>query len=1668
MAEKAGTGRGLNLRAKLDVAQAIKDARALKNEIKGIYGVTTGPNKGFDVKPLSEYQAGLLKIKQEALDLAKQNATQSAERRSTLDAERKAKQEQAAAEKSASLATQAALKEEARLRREQITLAKQSAAETNNKKRPTQISNSQAEIDAYKKAQQGSILYTSAINNEVVARAKLNAEAARTAIANGTLNTGTTQYTIATQQQTAATNKNVLSKQQLAQMLAEEKYRQQQSTAELKNNAREMLNAKGSLEQRRAALIRLTTVYDRLNKAERESAAGKRLESIIKGLVGQIGTLEQATGRAQRGVGGYAEGISAFFKSIGQNILSGLGPLALLTTAIAAAKEAFSHNVDISDNFVDVQRTAKLSGEEVDRLSDKLKKINTRTSLEGLLDIGFEGGRLGVQKDELVDFITTVDKLAVVLKKELPGGAEAVAESEGKIVKIYKIAENEGISLAAAMDKVASSQLELAHSGGVTVKYLQDFTLGVAGSAVSAKLSLPVIEAYGAVMSNAGTIASSASISLTRIVNDLSVKRGKYYAIAQLADSSLTIEKFNNLINTDTQAALSLFFRGLKAGNPTQIEFAERIRSVGITTGKVSNAVKVLANNFDLLQGKLGIGTKGYEESISVSHNFELANNSLAASFDKIKNSIVNYFTDPTSGRALASLLNSFTDTRVESEKLAEEYIDNKHQLDEMEKSLKPLTDRYDELQAKVKQVGGVSQLTKADQDELREVTARIGSILPGVTTQFDKFGNSIAISRDRIRELTKAQRELLVAQNREGIAQANKDFDESQRKAAAQLKIVQDLASKVGQQYGRKEVTNNTVRDANDYAKILVGQSYAAAKAAEELGSTLTVAQKKVINYYEAIDKAKTKPKQKLEVMGTGELADEAEIPRTTELIKGEIKALQDADKKLAVTSDEFKSNIIKIKALRKELRIALGGKDTEGIKTANEYQSAVKSRNDLQSKILELTKRGTDKQLSADAQELESVKNKYAKMREEAEKFNNNPKNKAKGLRVNAGGLAVAQDREETALRDKQDAEKLKATLDKQKQLYADYEEYKSKVGKEEADKRYATLVEKDETYLDALKTKKAELEDPQKSKGANESDLAAVALQLKLTNEEIAAAELANAKLKDDLYTEAYSSAMTNAQKMLAIEVDYNVKRKALGKEATTEQLANLQLERDEKIRTQNEANAVSKSGYATLMMNFDAMTRGAVLKRLNEIKAGYAEEYRAGKLTGEQLAKLTADINSHIASLNGNNVFNKITESIKKYKEALATLPKDSIGVKNAQKEMYGSIGEGAEAAAVGLSGIKDIFADLGVGGEKTQVVLGQVAGVLEGFGGIAKGLKDGDPVAIVAGSIKLLSSAIDIFNGKDRKLNRKIEAYKLQLDSLGKAYRKLERDVNNSVGESYYSDSAKQIENLKAQQAELIKMRDAERSKKKADQTKIAEYQAQIDEIPGQIADINKAISETLIQTNFKDLSNSLADAFADAFGSAEDSAKSFDEVFDKVIVNAVKNSLKLKILDPIVKKFTDDLTAYAQGNDNSVIGFDFEKYRALLKAGGDLVTAGFQKIKDYFPDIETDTSSTDTKSGISGVITSAGLTEDTANRAMGLWQGQYDQTKKIALSSGDIYRISVDNLTYVKQIAANTKRGADNTDIIPDMAADIKLLAQSVDISGGTSLSQALRNSGIK
>ena len=274
--------------------------------------------------------------------------------------------------------------------KEEVRINKQIALE--NKKRQTIVSNSQAEIEASIQSAKGNEAVTSTLNETNLSRGRsANAFSAQT----------TAQVT-----NTQATQKSNLTKKQQAFLLAEEKANLIRNTAALKNQVRELNSAKGSLEQRRAALIRLTLAYDNLSAAERKSSQGVRLQGVVTGLTSQVKELEAATGRAQRNVGNYSSaltrGASKAFSILRQAayILPGLGiagiigiitdPIINLISKLEIFKTKIGQFASNLSSLNDVQKTAsKDYGEQTTKLNVLYKSAtNVNIAIEDRIKFG--------------------------------------------------------------------------------------------------------------------------------------------------------------------------------------------------------------------------------------------------------------------------------------------------------------------------------------------------------------------------------------------------------------------------------------------------------------------------------------------------------------------------------------------------------------------------------------------------------------------------------------------------------------------------------------------------------------------------------------------------------------------------------------------------------------------------------------------------------------------------------------------------------------------------------------------------------------------------------------------------------------------------------------------------------------------------------------------------------------------------------------------------------------------------------------------------------------------------------------------------------------------------------------------------------------------------------
>jgi len=186
------------------------------------------------------------------------------------------------------------------------------------------------------------------------------------------------------------------------EMLKQQALRKQLETearAELKATVREELAEKGSIEQRRLALTRLTLAYDRLSASERATPQGQRLGGVVSGLSQQVKDLEKEAGNRNRlNVGNYpgaggadaspagvSNGLNKISSAAG-NLFSGLrkiayiipglglaGVIGLLTEPIIAGVSAL---LSYGKTELEVKKQTEELAEATQRLVEVQKDLN--------------------------------------------------------------------------------------------------------------------------------------------------------------------------------------------------------------------------------------------------------------------------------------------------------------------------------------------------------------------------------------------------------------------------------------------------------------------------------------------------------------------------------------------------------------------------------------------------------------------------------------------------------------------------------------------------------------------------------------------------------------------------------------------------------------------------------------------------------------------------------------------------------------------------------------------------------------------------------------------------------------------------------------------------------------------------------------------------------------------------------------------------------------------------------------------------------------------------------------------------------------------------------------------------------------------------------------------
>lgn len=299
-----------------------------------------------------------------------------------------------------------------------------------------------------------------------------------------------------------------------------------------------------------------------------------------------------------------------------------LGLLSGIKDVVRGSVQAFA---EMDQEMNNVRKYTGQNIEEVERMNELFKKMDTRTSREQLNQLAGSAGRLGITATEdVMDFVDAADKINVALGDDLGKGA---VDQIGKLAMAF--GEDDKMGLRGAMLATGSAVNELAQNSSAQAGYLVDFAARLSGVGIQAGMTQSQIMGLGATLDENMQKDEMAATALMKLITMLATDSAKFAGIA-----GASVEEFSSLVKNDMNSALLMFFESMnKKGGFT--ELAPMFESLGLDGSRATGVLSVLAGKIDDVRKHQQLATDAYEKGTSVLDEFNVQNETYQAQLEK-------------------------------------------------------------------------------------------------------------------------------------------------------------------------------------------------------------------------------------------------------------------------------------------------------------------------------------------------------------------------------------------------------------------------------------------------------------------------------------------------------------------------------------------------------------------------------------------------------------------------------------------------------------------------------------------------------------------------------------------------------------------------------------------------------------------------------------------------------------------------------------------------------------------------------------------------------------------------------------------------------------------------------------------------------------------------
>lgn len=353
---------------------------------------------------------------------------------------------------------------------------------------------------------------------------------------------------------------------------------------------------------------------------ERKARQLRELDGILQRHRRNIrGVGEEYTSLSAR-FGKFADGVNRYM-----GVVAGaVGAVTGLTMTVRKTVEDYAKMQEAESQ---VRKYTGMTADEVHRLNEEFKKMDTRTSREELNALAGDAGRLGItSREAILEFVDGADKIKVALGDDL--GENAVRDI-GKLAQMF--GEDQKKGLRGAMLATGSAVNELAQNSSASAGAIVEFTARLAGVAQQAGMTQAQIMGIGSVMDqNMQEIPTSATV-ISQLITKMMQDTGRF---AKLAGKD--VSEFSNLLRTDANAALVQFLQAMKSRGGFA-DMAKMFDDMKMDGTRSVGVLSALAGHLDQLAEAQELASKSYEEGTSVINEYNVQNTTVQAELDKAK-----------------------------------------------------------------------------------------------------------------------------------------------------------------------------------------------------------------------------------------------------------------------------------------------------------------------------------------------------------------------------------------------------------------------------------------------------------------------------------------------------------------------------------------------------------------------------------------------------------------------------------------------------------------------------------------------------------------------------------------------------------------------------------------------------------------------------------------------------------------------------------------------------------------------------------------------------------------------------------------------------------------------------------------------------------------------